>query len=168
VYGNVAAQGICGSGLVDAAAACLDLGWIEPRGRIHGGRDAIELADSVSLSQCDIRELQLAKGAIAAGIQILLQLWGAAAEDVATVFLAGAFGNYIRLSSAQRIGLLKFPHERILPSGNTALLGAKQALFTDHTARDYQALLARVKHVPLNANPRFQDIYVDEMFFPLR
>lgn len=163
VLGNGPAQGICGSGLVDAIAACLDLDRIAPTGRIRDGAMSIPLADSVVLSQRDVRELQLAKGAIAAGIQILLDTWGASLDDVTHCYLAGAFGNYIRLSSARRIGLLKFPLERIIPSGNTALLGAKLALFADEGDRAYAGVLERVRHISLNAAPRFHDIYVDEM-----
>ena len=76
VLGNVAPRGICGSGLVDAVAAGLELGWISPKGRLANG-DSLALAGPVSLNQWDVRELQLAKGAIAAGLRILLEQWGA-------------------------------------------------------------------------------------------
>ncbi len=134
VLGNAAPRGICGSGLVDAVAAGLELGWISAKGRLANG-DSLVLAGPVSLNQWDIRELQLAKGAIAAGLRILLEQWGATADDLTQVFLAGAFGNYINHTSARRIGLLDFAADKVRPAGNTALLGAKLALFSLPRAR---------------------------------
>ena len=166
VVGNGAPRGICGSGLVDAAAAGLELGWISSKGRLANG-ESLKLAGPVSLNQWDVRELQLAKGAIAAGLRILLERWGATRDDLAQVFLAGAFGNYINRASARRIGLLDFPVEKVRPSGNTALLGAKLALFSlpEHDG-SYPEILARVKHVSLDEDARFQETFVDEMVFP--
>lgn len=166
VLGNVAARGICGSGLVDAAAAGLELGRIQPSGRLPGGDDFPLLAP-VALTQADVRELQLAKGAIAAGLRILVQQWGARLEDVSRLYLAGAFGNYINRASAQRIGLLELPMEKVIAAGNTALLGAKLALFNLHEHDgSHAALRQRIQHVPLNEDPLFQEIYVDAMGFP--
>ena len=162
--GNVQPRGICGSGLVDAVAALLELGHIGPSGRIADGEGFLMLSPPVKLSQTDVRELQLAKGAIAAGVRILLQEFGAEPGDLSRMYLAGAFGNYVNTSSARRIGLMHFSPDVIQPAGNTALLGAKIALFNDG------GLLARiagiVHHIPLSSNPQFQDIYVDEMTFP--
>ena len=168
VLGNVIPRGICGSGLVDAAAAGLDLGWIKPTGRFANG-NSIELAPSVALTQGDIRELQLAKGAIAAGLRILVQQWGASLEDLSRIYLAGAFGNYINRASARRIGLLDFPPEKVLPAGNTALLGAKLALFSLHEQDgSYPELRRKIRHVPLNEAAPFQDVFAEEMRFPER
>ena len=166
MLGNVAPRGICGSGLVDAVAAGLELGWISSKGRLANG-ESLALAGPVSLNQWDVRELQLAKGAIAAGLRILLEQWGATKEDLAQVFLAGAFGNYINHTSARRIGLLDFPAEKVRPAGNTALLGAKLALFSlpEHDGA-YPQILAKVKHVSLNEDARFQETFVEEMVFP--
>lgn len=166
VLGNLAPRGICGSGLVDAVAAGLDLGVIQPTGRLNGGGDWM-LQPPVALTQRDVRELQLAKGAIAAGVRLLARQWGTRLEDLTRVYLAGAFGNYIRRASARRIGLLEFAPERIQPAGNTALLGAKLALFAlSETGGDYPGLLAKVRHVSLNEDPDFHEIYVEEMQFP--
>ena len=166
VLGHVAPRGICGSGLVDAAAAGLERGWIQPTGRLTQGNSFV-VAAPVSLTQTDIRELQLAKGAIAAGVRILVQTWGASMAEVSRVFLAGAFGNYVNRSSARRIGLLDFPLEKVEPAGNTALLGAKLALFNVAEADDScRAVRAQTKHVSLHEDPHFHDIYVDEMQFP--
>lgn len=166
VLGNISPRGVCGSGLVDAAAASLDLGWILPSGRLAQG-GSIQLAPSVSLNQGDIRELQLAKGAIAAGVRILLQQWPASSQEVAQVFLAGAFGNYINQANARRIGLLQFPPDKIASAGNTALLGAKLALFSrSDEDLSYPEILHRTKHVSLNEAPAFEEIYAEEMAFP--
>jgi uncharacterized 2Fe-2S/4Fe-4S cluster protein (DUF4445 family) len=166
VLGRKPARGICGSGLVDAAAAALDLGWLKPNGRFATG-DSLPLEAAVKLTQWDIRELQLAKGAIAAGLRILLEQWGAAKEDLKEVYLAGAFGNYINYTSARRIGLLDFPDEKIQSSGNTALLGAKLALFgLKQDGMAYPEVISRTKHVSLNEDPHFQEIFVEEMGFP--
>jgi uncharacterized 2Fe-2S/4Fe-4S cluster protein (DUF4445 family) len=166
VLGGGPARGICGSGLVDAVAAGLELGRIEPNGRFVQGH-SLALAPPVVLTQGDIRELQLAKGAIAAGLRILVQQWGADLSDLKRIYLAGAFGNYISRASARRIGLLDFPPEKVLPAGNTALLGAKLALFSLHEQDGtYPELRRRVRHVPLNEDPQFQEIFVQEMGFP--
>ncbi len=167
VLGGVSPRGICGSGLVDAVAVGLDMGAIQPQGRLTIKEEPFLLENPVKLIQADIRELQLAKGAIAAGVRILLTQWGAQPEQVERIYLAGAFGNYINHESARRIGLFHFSGSQIQPAGNTALLGAKMALFNvsqiiDHTG----PLRKRIRHVNLNADPRFEEIYMEEMRFP--
>ncbi|HWQ56507.1 MAG TPA: ASKHA domain-containing protein [Bryobacteraceae bacterium] len=163
VLGHVAARGICGSGLVDAAAAALDLGLVLPGGRLALGAKTIPLAGDVALTQSDIRELQLAKGATSAGLDIVLGRLGATVADLDRVYLAGAFGNYLNRASAARIGLLNLPIEAVEPAGNTALLGAKLSLFQ---GADYADLRARVEHVSLGTDPEFQERYVEAMAFP--
>lgn len=166
VIGRAKPRGLCGSGLVDAVAGALDLGLIKSSGRLAQG-DSLLLADPVKLTQTDIRELQLAKGAIAAGVRILVKDWGATMEDVAQVYLAGAFGNYINRASARRIGLIDFPLEKVEPAGNTALLGAKLGLFSlDQGDGSFTGLLSRIRHVSLHEDPKFHDIYVEDMLFP--
>jgi uncharacterized 2Fe-2S/4Fe-4S cluster protein (DUF4445 family) len=162
VLGGGAPRGVCGSGLVDAVAVALDLGLILPNGRLAHKAREIPIAAPVAITQQDVRELQLAKGAMAAGVDILLERWGATRDDVDLVYLAGAFGNYLNRASARRIGLLAFEPERVEPAGNTALLGAKLALFEDGDFGDVRAL---VEHVPLGADPEFQERYVDAMAF---
>jgi uncharacterized 2Fe-2S/4Fe-4S cluster protein (DUF4445 family) len=166
VLGNVAPRGICGSGLVDAVAVGLETGSIQNTGKLSGAT-SLDLAPPVVGTQRDIRELQLAKGAIAAGFRILLQRWGATATDLSRVYLAGAFGNYISRASARRIGLLNFPPDKVEPAGNTALRGAKLALF-GLTGSDgaYSDLRKKVQHCSLNEDEQFQEIYVEEMAFP--
>lgn len=166
VIGGGPARGICGSGLVDAVNAGLETGVIHPSGRLLKGQSMM-ICPPVALSQADIRQVQLAKGAIAAGIRLLLDQWGASRGKLTRIHLAGAFGNYINRTSAQRIGLLDFPLEKVNPAGNTALLGAKLALFSlgQHGGL-YPEVLAKVTHVGLNEDPRFQEVYLSEMPFP--
>ncbi len=167
VLGGDVPRGICGSGLVDAIAAGLDLHVIDPSGRLAHGDAEWMLTPRVSITQNDIRELQLAKGAIAAAFRILLSQWGTRSEDVVKIFLAGAFGNYINRTSARRIGLLDFPKEQVQPAGNTALLGAKLALFmADQEDSEFAALRRRITHVSLASDPHFQEVFVECMSFP--
>jgi uncharacterized 2Fe-2S/4Fe-4S cluster protein (DUF4445 family) len=162
VIGSVAPRGVCGSGLVDAVAAGLELGWIEAGGRMT--LEAMHLCGPVAVLPRDVRELQLAKGAIAAGFRILVARFGVTFDDIGLLYLAGAFGNYINRASAQRIGLLRLPRHCIIPSGNTALRGAKRALFED-TAR-WDDLARRIEHVALSEEPSFQEVFAEEMGFP--
>jgi len=162
VIGGGVPRGLCGSGLVDAVASGLELESILPNGRMMLD-GAMPLAGSVTLQPADVRELQLAKGAIATGLRMLTARFGATLDDIQQLHLAGAFGNYINRTSAQRIGLLRLPMDRIVPAGNTALLGAKRALFEDPAG--WNALAARIEHVALNEEANFQDIYAGEMRF---
>ena len=165
VLGNVAPQGLCGSGLVDAVSAGLELGMIAPSGRFANGIHHWIIRSPIVLLQTDIRELQLAKAAIAAGIAMLSAALGNV--EIERVYLAGAFGNYINRVSAQRIGLLDFPPEKVEPVGNTALLGAKIALFDLGRADpEYSEIRQRIRHVALNLDADFQEVFVQQMAFP--
>ena len=160
--GNAPPRGICGSGLVDAVAVALDHGRIAPNGRLANG--PLHLAEGVSLFQSDVRELQLAKGAIAAGVRMLLMRIGAAVEDLQAIYLAGAFGNYVDVHSSMRIGLLPQVRPEIIhPSGNTALRGARR-LLVDPAADS----AITVEHVELAADPAFQDEFAEALAFPSR
>ncbi len=131
VIGGGKAEGICGSGLIDAVAVCLEAGMINKRGRIVSaeeldGQRYIPLRDGVYLTQDDIRQVQMAKGAICAGVQLMAKQLGKEVRDIRCVLLAGAFGSFMDPDSACRIGLL--PEElqgRITAVGNAAGSGAK-------------------------------------------
>ncbi len=166
VLGNVSPRGICGSGLVDAVAACLEVGLIKHDGRLAADGQSIMLCPPVSLTQADVREVQLAKAAIAAGIRMLLEEFGAQPDDMTRLYLAGAFGNYVSRASARRIGLINLAPEKVEPVGNTALRGAKIALFLNREDSPYTEIRSRMKYISLSAKPHFQDIYVAEMNFP--
>jgi len=161
VIGGGSPQGICGSGLVDAVACGLALGSILPSGRIADGSRVFPVAGDIALHQADVRELQLAKAAIAAGLRILLKHWGASMADVEALYLAGAFGNYLEVDSARRLGLLECPREVVTISGNTALRGAKQIL-----AGKAAPSLTKIQHVMLAADAGFEDLFISCMGFP--
>ena len=159
VIGDVEPRGICGSGLVDAVAAGLRSGVILASGRVADGTKTFKVAGQVLLHQSDIRELQLAKGAIAAGFRILLRKLDADIGAVSKVYLAGAFGNYVQIESAIRIGLIEVPRAVVHAAGNTALRGAKMLLATDEPS------LPIIEHISLAVDPSFQDEFVDSMRF---
>ena len=161
VIGDVEARGICGSGLVDAVAAGLKCGAILPSGRVANRTKQFPVKAPVILYQADIRELQLAKAAIASGFRLLLKRMGASADSLRNIFLAGAFGNYVQAESAIGIGLIEAPIERIYVSGNTALHGAKILLLSAG-----EPALPKIEHVSLAADPGFQDEFADCIAFP--
>ncbi len=154
--GGVAPRGICGSGLVDAVAASRQLNLIQRNGRLANGTKTLPLSGAISLAQSDIRELQLAKGAMAAGLRML-------GQGVRHLSLAGAFGNYIRQASARAIGLLPEDVE-VEPVGNSALRGTRMLLLAP-ARRDerLQRIIGMTSHVELAADPEFQDIYAESM-----
>jgi uncharacterized 2Fe-2S/4Fe-4S cluster protein (DUF4445 family) len=157
VIGGGAARGVCGSGLVDAAACGVDLGLIRANGRLTSVDKRLPLADGVVLAQGDIRELQLAKGAMAAGLRML------AGVGVEKLSLAGAFGNYIRQASARTIGLLPegLPVE---PVGNSALRGARMLLLAPSTRQArLEKIAALSRHVELASDPNFQYLFAEMM-----
>lgn len=150
VIGGGAARGICGSGLVDAVAAGLELDWIQPSGRL-ANRKELPLTGTISLQQADVRELQLLKGAIAAGLHPHRPVWRAALGDIQQLHLAGAFGNYISRASAKRIGLLGVPRWSGFHRQATPPCWERSALFEKPGAGD--AMARRVEHVALHEDP---------------
>lgn len=167
VIGGSAPRGICGSGLVDAAAVSLETGAIGASGRLSNGAKSLSLAGPVSLSQADIRELQLAKGAVAAGMEVLRQEAGTEAPHVSSLHLAGAFGNYVRTGSARRIGLLPRWEAPVNPIGNSAVRGSRTLLLSPSRRQSLLDDLLRItRHVELGANPEFQEAFVENMIFP--
>lgn len=190
VIDDAAPIGLCGSGLIDAIAALLHCGALLPSGRLltrdeaaelppairarlveENGAPAFLLAESadgapILLIQQDIREVQLAKGAILAGIQTLLQELGITEDDLDSVLLAGAFGNYIRRESALAIGLLPaVAVEQIIPIGNAAGAGASMALLSVEQRRHAASLATMARHVELSMNETFQECYISAMQF---
>ena len=196
VIGNTAAIGLCGSGLIDAAAEMLSCGIILPDGRMlrpeelpaalppglrrrvrtpDKGHVEFLLADppgqgrpGVTLTQRDIRELQLAAGAIRAGISILLRGAGLKTTDLKKVLIAGGFGSFIRRSKAQRIGLLPadIDHRRITYVGNASLNGAKWALLSTEARGRAENYARAARHVQLSEDPHFQVEFAEAMVFP--
>ncbi len=192
VIGNTPPRSICGSGLIDAVAVLLDLGVIDATGRFvdrqslpehlpesirsrvleHDGQpafcltfDAQNSRPGVILTQRDVREVQLAKAALRAGIRILLSQFDMTDLNVDRILLAGAFGNYIRPRSAVRIGLLpNVPLDRIRSVGNAAVMGARMLLISDE-GRERAAKLARgMQYVEIAHEKDFSDVFADAMF----
>jgi len=191
--GDAAAQGICGSGLIDAIAVLLDAGAIDWTGLIdldhadrlplplrsrmmqRGEERAVILArpgesgagQEIVLTQDDVRQVQLCKGAIASGAAMLQRIAGVPDDKVAELMLAGGFGNYLSIRSALRIGLIPaLPEPRIRYVGNAALLGAQLALLSEIERDRAERIADGIEHVSLAAHPDFQDVFVDCMNFP--
>lgn len=161
VIGNVEAKGICGSGLIDVIAILLEQQQIGMFGEINSGDEEIPLTQNVSLTQQDIREFQLAKAAIAAGVQMLLNHLKITIDDIENVFIAGGFGNFLNLKNVIRTGLIEAKEEKIHKLGNSALIGAKMFLFEDDAF--IQNILDKTTHINLEADASFQDVYIEKM-----
>ena len=161
--GEIEPVGLCGSGAVDAVACGLQVGIIEESGYME---DVFWLSEKVGINQKDVRMIQLAKGAIFAGMESLLEDAKVDFSAVKAVKVAGGFGNYLNLQNAAAIGLL--PKELLPVSvcvGNAALTGASMLLLNEHFIKKMQALTSSAKCVDLAANPFFQDAFVEAMLF---
>lgn len=173
VIGEKEAVGICGSGLIDAAAVFLEAGWINKRGRIQkhcpcyeelGEERVIRLTKNVYLTQNDIREVQMAKGAIAAGIVLMAGQLGISLEEIDQVFLAGAFGSFMNPHSACRIGLLPAVLEtKIQAVGNAAGSGAKIAAMNRREFERAGELTKEIRFLELAELPDFQHVFARNM-----
>ena len=163
VIGGGRAEGICGSGLIDAVAAMLSLRWIDAYGTMDG--PILPVADGVTLTQKDIRQVQLAKAAVAAGIELLMETANVETADIQTLYIAGGFGSHLDPRSAAAIGLIPAalaPRVKVL--GNAALDGA--ALLLDEKRRRDAEHIARIAQpVQLSGNPRFADQFIKHMNF---
>ncbi len=123
--------------------------------------------DAILLTQQDVREVQLAKGAILAGIQTLMKTLGMTKNDIDSILLAGAFGNYINKKSALRIGLFpQIAKEKILSVGNAAGAGASMALLSDTERKTASEIAQKIEHIELSMNMDFQEFYMYAMTFP--
>ncbi|NCB08029.1 MAG: DUF4445 domain-containing protein, partial [Bacteroidia bacterium] len=163
VIGNGKARGICGSGLIDAVAVLLQQGKIGMFGEFNSDEEKVLLAPGVFLTGQDIREFQLAKAAVAAGLQILLNRLGITFSDVHQVFIAGGFGNFLNIDHVTQTGLIETSADKIVKLGNTALIGAKMFLFGDDCFTG--KILEKTSHINLEGDPAFQDIFVEKLMF---
>ncbi|HHU64234.1 MAG TPA: DUF4445 domain-containing protein [Clostridiales bacterium] len=188
--GGTSPRGICGSGIVDGISQMLLSKVLEPYGRIRDkedlkkinqklaeriididGEPAFKLAEDergrdIAICQRDIREVQLAKGAICAGIQILLKESGVTHDRVDRVYLAGGFGNYIDYNNACNIGLIpKQFTDKILPIGNGAGAGAKMALLSEEYMDGATKIHNMIEYIELSTRPDFQEVFVDCLAF---
>jgi len=184
VIGYSTPRGICGSGLIDLIAELRKVELINEKGKLLT-QDNLHYAKRVTpdersrpqflvsggdkpiyLTQQDIRELQLAKGAIRSGVDILLRKWGATPEDVDVIHLAGAFGNYVQRESVLRIGMLPpFPIEKLKPVGNAAGQGAKLCLLNQGEWIKAQELAEQVQYFELSYYKGFSDTFIESLYF---
>jgi uncharacterized 2Fe-2S/4Fe-4S cluster protein (DUF4445 family) len=171
VLGDGPAEGLCGSGLVDALGELLRTGRMNALGRFEDGEPKVTLdeASGVGLLESDVNELAQAKGAHVAGLRVILDQFGADIGDIEVFYLAGGFGRHLRLSSAQRIGLVPaIPATRIVQVGNAAIEGAALALLSTLKRAELEAAVRGVEHCRLETHPRFFDFFVDGcQFLPL-
>jgi uncharacterized 2Fe-2S/4Fe-4S cluster protein (DUF4445 family) len=194
VVGGGRARGLCGTALIDLIAELLRVGVIDETGRLadegevpasvpdpvrrrlgNEGEERIfviasaeetETGRPIFLTQRDVREVQLAKAAIYAGIRILLQDAGLGENDLHEILLAGAFGNFIRRSMAQRIGLLPaIPTEKIRFIGNAAAEGAEMALLDRACREEAEQISRSARYLELAARPEFQMEFASAMMF---
>jgi uncharacterized 2Fe-2S/4Fe-4S cluster protein (DUF4445 family) len=195
VIGDAPPAGLCGSGLVDAVAELVRLGLLDRSGRLIPEEDAFgvapglaprltqlgkervfvlhwldepgDVAQSIYLSQRDVRELQFAKAAIATGWNILLEEAGLQQRDIQQVLLAGSFGSYLSPGNAIRLGLVpRLPVLRVVSAGNVAGEGAKMALLSMRERAGALALLEEVRYVELSDRADFNDRFVEQLQFP--
>jgi uncharacterized 2Fe-2S/4Fe-4S cluster protein (DUF4445 family) len=191
--GGAASRGICGSGLMDAVSELLRVGVIDPSGRmrnqgqLRGSVPAALLARlggtgrarqvaivegpgaaaGVFLAASDVRQLQLAIGAVRAGIEVLCAEAGLAAADLDTVFVAGTFGQYVRKASLLRLGLLPpLPPEQVRTVGNAAGRGAALALLDRRVRARAEDLARQAQYVELAGRPSYQEALVRNLRFP--
>lgn len=164
VIGDINPTGICGSGLLDAVSCLLRSGRIDETGKLN---DTYYFTQNVFINQKDIRELQLAKAAISAGIKLLCKYRGVDLSSINELLLAGAFGNYLDPESACDIGLL--PKElkgRIRPLGNAAGEGALISAMNEEEYRRCSGLSEQTEFFELGGDSDFQEVFVDELYFP--
>ena len=155
--------GICGSGLIDAIACGLQSGQIDETGALEN--DELALTETIQIQQKDIRAVQLAKAAIAAGIETLLETAGTGAEEIETLYITGGFGSHLNVASAVEIGLLPPEIEhRAVVLGNAALAGAARVLLNQGEKGELQRIAELSVHVNLGGNPAFNEKYIDHMF----
>ncbi|HTU97286.1 MAG TPA: ASKHA domain-containing protein [Solirubrobacteraceae bacterium] len=194
VIGDTDPVGMCGSGLVDAVAELVHSGLLDHSGRFIPNEEAAERfdvglaarltkigeervfvlhwrgddpANSVFLSQRDVRELQFAKASIATGWGILLRELDIDPSEISQVLLAGSFGAYLTPLSAVRIGLVpKLALPRIVSAGNVAGEGAKIAALSLRERAEAESILREVEYVELSGRADFNDLFIDQLAFP--
>jgi uncharacterized 2Fe-2S/4Fe-4S cluster protein (DUF4445 family) len=180
------AHGICGSGLLDLVHTLLETGVLDPSGRLLtreelldlpqavvsrvqklDGKAALQLTDSVWLTQGDIRQLQLAKGAVRTGIDFLLHKAGLDSRDLQRVVVGGGFGNVLRPASLEGVGMLPpGTGEKVLFAGNTSQLGCVRLLLSTAVRKKLEQDMAGVEHIGLAQDAAFMDAFVQNMVFP--
>ena len=160
--GDRPARGVCGTGLLDLLAAALRQGRLSPQGHIVDGSKKIPVAGPVELTQKDVREVQLAAAAVKTGIRMLLEANGTSVADLDTLYVAGAFGNYLNIPNAMALGLLpRLPTEKIRFIGNSSLAGARAMLISAVERKRCEALVGKIDHESLARGAAFQELFVE-------
>lgn len=181
--GAQAPVGICGSGILNAVAEMLASEVIDMRGVLSQKDGRVRQANAraefllvpsektghgrdIVVTRRDINEIQLAKGAIRGGLEILLKEAGIRPDEVDDYIIAGAFGTHLDLKSALRVGMFPcLPYERFHQVGNAAGVGARQMLLSRAVRREAERIVSGVEYVELTTYPRFHDVYVECMYF---
>ncbi|MBN2879518.1 MAG: DUF4445 domain-containing protein [Clostridia bacterium] len=171
--GNSSPVGICGSGLLDITAFLIDSGILDSTGSMDeekcgqaDGETAYYITEDIYISQKDIREIQLAKSAVAAGAEVLIHAAGIGFDDVENVYLSGGFGTYLNIKSAVKIGLINRALEsKCISAGNTAGMGSIKSLLSDNVLQSLAALTQKVEYIELSFNKSFNDLFIENMLF---
>ncbi len=180
---DVAPQGICGSGMIDAISEMFLTGIIDQKGkfitgktnRIRKGDEGLEYLfyqsdkhyKDIVLTEVDIENLMRAKAAIYAGVMTLINEIGFTIDVIKKVYIAGGFGNYINIPKAIMIGMLPdLPQDRFIYMGNTSLTGAYLCLLSEDLRKEEEDLASKMTYIELSVSRRFMDEYVSAMFLP--
>jgi uncharacterized 2Fe-2S/4Fe-4S cluster protein (DUF4445 family) len=155
------ARGVCGTGLIDLMAIFLERGQISSQGAILNKAKRLHIAKDISLTQDDVRQMQLACAAIKTGIRLMLKRNSLREADLGGIYIAGAFGNYLNIRNSMRIGLLPGREERkIVFVGNSSLAGAKLLLVSLKERERVESLIGKVRYRALASDPLFQDYFI--------
>ncbi len=164
VIGDIDPIGICGSGLIDVLGELRRTGKMNSLGRFHDGTGPfmIDAKHNIYMGERDINELAQAKGANAAGFNIVLKNYGISADDIGIFYLAGGFGRHINLHAAQRIGLIPdLEDSRMKQIGNATIEGLTLALLSVSKRNELEKLIKQIEHIELETDPEFFDHFVD-------
>ncbi len=180
--GNEKPCGICGSGVLDMVSELLKFGVIDETGRmaddddadfkepikkrmrINKGMKEFVLEGDIVFTQKDVREVQLASAAVSAGTKILLKEKGLSPSDVENVYIAGGFGNFMRVGSALNIGLLlKEFSGKVKSIGNSAGTGARMYLMSRECSKKIDKIIQNASYIELSGRQDFQEYFVDSM-----
>jgi uncharacterized 2Fe-2S/4Fe-4S cluster protein (DUF4445 family) len=164
VIGGTAAQGICGSGLVDLMSELLRTGRMNSMGRFEdeGQGIVVDAANDIFLLEADVNELAQAKGANVAGLHVVCSQYGIDFDEIEVFYLAGGFGRHLKVDASRRIGLIpNLPDARVVQVGNAAIEGASMALLSRARRRELEEMVRRVEHCRLETHPAFFDYFVE-------
>ena len=192
VIGECTPVGICGSGIIDAIGQMIKWNIIDKTGKINGPSklERLEVSEAlieriikdekgysfilfddgmgniVKVTQKDVREVQLAKAAIAAGISTMMKLANLKNENLEKISIAGAFGSYVDISNAINMGLIpSIDKDKIVSIGNSAGIGTSMALLSKAKKDEVKLVAREINHVELAALDEFQDEYIKAMMF---